>query len=218
MKFDAIIFDCDGVLIDSELVTNRAIAETLSTLGLPTTLDQAIADYAGVSTEDTDRLIEARWGRPIPGKFRTVLRDAIIAANDTIPAIRGVDGFVAALPPVPRAVASSSSTRWIAGHLERLGLAPHFGGHLYSGPEHVTRTKPAPDIYLHAAAAIGADPAATVVIEDSPTGVRAAVAAGMTVIGLCAGGHCRPDHDIRLRTAGAHHVAVSYDEVSALVA
>ncbi|RJF94263.1 HAD family hydrolase [Sphingomonas cavernae] len=218
MRFDAIIFDCDGVLIDSEVAVNRAIAETLTALGLPTTLDQAIADFTGHSSEETDRLIAARWGRPIPDRFRTMVRDAVMGGHDAIPMVHGADVFIAALPPSPRAVASSSSTQWIKGHLDRLGLAPYFNGHLYSGREHVSRTKPAPDIYLHAAAAIGADPGKTVVIEDSPTGVIAAVAAGMTVIGLCAGRHCRPGLDARLREAGAHHVAASYAEVSAFLA
>lgn len=217
MRFEAIIFDCDGVIVDSEVAVNRAIAEALTQLGLPTTLEQAIADFTGHSTEETDSMIEARWGRPLPDAFRTLVRDAVIGGYDAIPAVPGVCVFVAALPPVPRAVASSSSTRWIAGHLERLGLAPHFNGHIYSGREHVARTKPAPDIYLHAAAAIGADATSTVVIEDSPIGVRAAVSAGMTVIGLCAGGHCRPGLDARLREAGAHHVAASYTEVAALI-
>lgn len=218
MKFAAIIFDCDGVIVDSEIAVNRAIAETLTTLGLPTTLDQAIDDFTGHSTEETDRMIAARWGRPLPDAFRTMVRDSVIAGYDAIPAVAGAAAFIGAMAPVPRAVASSSSLRWIAGHIDRLGLAPHFNGHLYSGREHVARTKPAPDIYLYAARAIGAEPARTVVIEDSPTGVRAATSAGMTVIGLCAGRHCRPGLETRLGEAGAHHVAQSYDEVTALIA
>ncbi|MCJ8159609.1 HAD family phosphatase [Sphingomonas sp. LaA6.9] len=217
MKYEAIIFDCDGVLIDSEVVVNRALAEALTALGLPTTLDQAIADFTGRSTEETDRMIATRLGRPLPDAFRAMVRDAVTGNPDAITAVAGATDFMGALRPGPRAVASSSSLNWIASHLERLGLARHFDGHLYSGREHVTRTKPAPDIYLHAASAIGANPAQTLVIEDSPTGVQAAIAAGMTVVGLCAGGHCRPGLGDRLRDAGAHHVVANYSEVSALL-
>lgn len=217
MKFEAIIFDFDGVIVDSEVVVNRALAETLTAYGLPTTLEEAIDGFTGHSTEATNRAIEARWGRPIPDDFRTRVGEAVWRAEAELVAVAGASDFIAALPPVPRAVASSSSMRWITGHLDRLGLAPHFNGHVYSGREHVARTKPAPDIYLHAARAIMADPARTIVLEDSPTGVCAAVAAGMTVIGLTAGKHCRPGLETRLREAGAHHVVARYEDVPRLL-
>jgi beta-phosphoglucomutase-like phosphatase (HAD superfamily) len=114
---------------------------------------------------------------------------------------------------VPKAVASSSPTRWLRGALERFGLAHHFGDRLFSAAEHVGRGKPHPDIYLHAARQLGAVPGEVLVLEDTAPGVAAARAAGMTVVGLCAGRHCGPGYGDRLRAAGAGLVAGTYAEV-----
>ena len=131
----------------------------------------------------------------------------------------GATAFVRALPDeLPRAIASSSSTRWMNGHLAHLGLASAFAPHLYSGHEHVERGKPAPDLYLHAAEALGVDIGRTVILEDSPVGVTAAVASGAHVIGLCAGMHCGVGHAERLRALGVHEIAHGFDEVARLIA
>ena len=114
---------------------------------------------------------------------------------------------------MPKAVASSSPTRWLRGSLERFGLAHHFGDRLFSAAEHVSRGKPHPDIYLHAAGALGVDPVEVLVLEDTAPGVAAARAAGMTVAGLCAGRHCGPGYGERLRRAGAAPVVATYSEV-----
>jgi beta-phosphoglucomutase-like phosphatase (HAD superfamily) len=114
---------------------------------------------------------------------------------------------------VPKAVASSSPTRWLRGSLERFGLLHHFGDRLFSAAEHVSRGKPHPDIYLHAARAIGVEPARTLVLEDTAPGVAAARAAGMTVVGLCAGRHCGSGYGDRLRAAGAAPVLTTYTQV-----
>jgi HAD superfamily hydrolase (TIGR01509 family) len=121
--------------------------------------------------------------------------------------------FLAALPPMPKAVASSSPTHWLRGSLERFGLAQYFGDRLFSAAEHVSRGKPHPDIYLHAALEIGVEPAGILVLEDTAPGVAAARAAGMTVVGLCAGRHCGPGYGDRLRSAGASPVVGTYAEV-----
>jgi beta-phosphoglucomutase-like phosphatase (HAD superfamily) len=128
-----------------------------------------------------------------------------------------VEAFLEALPPIPKAVASSSPAQWLRGSLERFGLAHHFGDRLFSAAEHVERGKPHPDIYLHAARALGVRPTEALVLEDTPTGVKAARAAGMTVVGLCAGLHCGPGHGERLLGAGADHIAAGYAEVLPLV-
>ena len=126
--------------------------------------------------------------------------------------------FVRALPPsLPRAIASSSTTEWIARHLEPLGIRDAFGDRIFSGREHVARGKPAPDLYLHAAQAIGVDIARTAIIEDSPVGATGAVASGGHVIGFVGGSHCGPDHAERLRALGVHDIATTFDEVSALI-
>ena len=115
-----------------------------------------------------------------------------------------------------RCIASSSPPDWIELGLLRFGLSGKMGP-VFSAAVHVTRGKPHPDLCLHAAATMGADPARTLVIEDSPTGVLAGVAAGMRVVGLCAGGHIRDGHAERLTEAGAHHIALSWDEVATLI-
>ena len=122
------------------------------------------------------------------------------------------------LPPeLPKAIASSSSTHWIATHLAHLGLGDAFGPHIYSGREHVARGKPAPDIYLHAAAALGVAIADCAIIEDSPVGATGAVASGGYVIGLAAGRHCADGHDGLLRAKGVAHVAHDFAGVAKLL-
>jgi HAD superfamily hydrolase (TIGR01509 family) len=162
-------------------------------------------------------IIEAEIGRTLPADFRTRAKEAFELRLDEVTAVAGVEAFLEALPPIPKAVASSSPTRWLSGSLERFGLAHHFGGRLFSAAEHVERGKPHPDIYLYAARELGVRPEAVLVLEDTPTGVKAAKAAGMTVVGLCAGLHCGPGHGDRLLEAGAGHVAATYPEVLQLI-
>jgi beta-phosphoglucomutase-like phosphatase (HAD superfamily) len=133
-------------------------------------------------------------------------------------AVVGAVDFVRSLPPsLPKAVASSSSTRWIRGHLEHLGLSDAFGDHVYSGREHVERGKPAPDLYLHAADRLDADIRRTIILEDSAVGVTGALASGARVIGLAAGTHCLDGHDEMLRRLGVREIAYSFDEVRGLL-
>lgn len=176
--------------------------------------------FMGLSGADFFAAIENWIGRGLPSDFHTARaeedRRVLLEGLDPV---SGAIAFVEALPQdLPRAVASSSATEWIERHLEHLGLRHHFGGNVFSGKEHVARGKPAPDIYLHAAAALGIDIRRTVIIEDSPVGVTGAVASGAEVIGLCAGLHCAPGHADRLKALGAHHIAHNFDEVAALIA
>lgn len=212
-----IIFDFDGVIVDSETLANQVLADELTALGCPTTLDEAFGSYMGYHWDDCLARIAERWGH-CPPELRARVDSKI---EERLPSelktIAGVEAFLDRLAPLPRCVASSSAPEWLEGRLAMFDLAHHFEGRLFSAAVHVTRGKPHPDIYLHAAKAMGVAPAGSVVIEDSPTGVRAGVAAGMTVIGLCAGTHIRDGHAERLLAAGAHHVAGSYDEVAALI-
>ena len=129
-------------------------------------------------------------------------------------AVAGAVEFVLGLPPgLPRAVASSSSVKWIRTHLAHLGLAEAFGDHVYSGAVHVARGKPAPDLYWHAARQLGVDIARCAVIEDSEVGATGALASGARVIGLVAGTHCLVGHDDRLRGLGVADIAHSFDDV-----
>jgi HAD superfamily hydrolase (TIGR01509 family) len=162
-------------------------------------------------------VIESEIGRPLPAGFRDGTREAFRLRLDEVTAVEGVAAFLDSLPPLPKAVASSSPTDWLRTALQRFGLAHHFNGKLFSAAEHVERGKPFPDIYLHAARDLAVKPQDVLVLEDTAPGVKAAKAAGMTVVGLCAGLHCGLGYGDRLRAAGADHVAGSYAEVLKLV-
>ncbi|HEX8483738.1 MAG TPA: HAD family phosphatase [Allosphingosinicella sp.] len=217
MIFQAMIFDFDGVIVDSEILSNALLAEALTDLGHPTSPEQAVQRYIGLNWRDMGLVIEKEIGRPLPADFRSRVKEAFELRIEEVTAVAGVEAFLDALPPIPKAVASSSPSQWLRSSLGRFGLAHHFGDRLFSAAEHVERGKPHPDIYLHAARALGARPADVLVIEDTPTGVKSARAAGMTVVGLCAGLHCGPGHGERLKAAGADHVAGSYPEVLDIV-
>ena len=219
VRFAAILFDFDGVLIESEYSGNKHIADYLTSIGHPTTPEQSMAKFMGYAGRDFIDRVEAWIGRPLPEDFSAMreAEDARVMAEG-IGEVAGAVAFVRSLPAdLPRAVVSSSSTRWIRRHLEHLGLSDAFGDHLYSGREHVTHGKPAPDLYLYAADKLGVAIGACAIIEDSPVGATGAVASGGHVIGLCAGNHCAPDHADRLRAIGVHDIAKTFDEVAALV-
>lgn len=212
----AIIFDFDGVIADSEVPANRALAESLSAIGLPTTFEDSLRDYYGHNWQETQRRIEERLGRELPHDFREVhrvrARNHFAAGFDTVP---GAPGFLDRTTHLPRAIASSSNASYIGWALDRFGLGHHFTGQVHSA-DGMERGKPHPDIYLQAAAALGVEPAHCLAIEDSPTGARAAVAAGMQVIGLVVAGHIADpaSHGESLRAVGVHHVAVDYHAVA----
>ncbi len=219
MNFDAIIFDFDGVLIESEYVSSVQVARALSDLGHPTSVAQALDKFTGLGGRDFLDAVERWIGVPVPDGFHKAreAEDSRVM-DEGLDAVVGAVAFVHAMPPgLPRAIASSSTTQWIARHLSHIGLRDAFGDHLYSGREHVTRGKPAPDIYLHAAGAIGADVARTLIIEDSPVGARGAVASGAHVVGLAAGRHCSDGHADKLRAEGVHDIAHHFDEIAALL-
>jgi HAD superfamily hydrolase (TIGR01509 family) len=220
MRYDAIIFDFDGVLLESEYAGNRQIADWLTAAGHPTSVEQAMDKFMGLAGTAFTGAIEKWIGGPLPEGF-----EAARAAEDTrvlaegLEEVRGAVAFIRGLPAdLPRAVASSSSSHWIRQHLAHLGLEDAFGDRIFSGREHVARGKPAPDLYLHAAAALGVDIERIAIIEDSPVGVEGALASGAEVIGLVAGRHCLPGHAERLQSLGVRHIARNFDEVAALLA
>lgn len=219
MRFRALLFDFDGVLIESEYAGNAQIAAFLTEAGHPTTPEQSMAQFMGLAGTDFLAAIERWIGGPLPAGFHEAreAEDKRVIAEGVAEVV-GAIAFVRALPPeLPKAVVSSSSTRWIRAHLAHLGLSDAFGEHLYSGREHVTRGKPAPDLYLFAAERLGVPIADCAIIEDSPVGATGAVASGGHVIGLCAGSHCAPDHAARLRAIGVAAVAGSFAEVATLL-
>lgn len=220
VRFDALIFDFDGVLLDSEFEGNRHVADYLTGIGHPTSPQQAMANFMGLAGREFIDAIENWIGRTLPDDFH----DAREAENrrvlvEGVAEVAGAIAFVRALPDaLPRAIASSSTSQWIATHLDHLGIRDAFDGRIFSGREHVARGKPAPDIYLHAAAQLGVPIERCAILEDSPVGATGAVASGAHVIGLCAGNHCGPDHAARLRALGVHAIAHDFAEVARLLA
>jgi HAD superfamily hydrolase (TIGR01509 family) len=216
---DALILDFDGVLLESEYEGNRHLAELLTELGHPTGVEEALTHFSGLNGPDFIAAIETRIGTSLPAEFheKRGVEDARVL-REGLAAVAGAVDFVRALPPaLPKAVASSSSVEWIATHLDHLGLRDAFGDHLYSGSQHVERGKPAPDLYLHAAAQLGVPIERCMVIEDSPVGAKGALASGARVVGLVAGSHCLPGHDGRLRALGIKEIAYSFDDVRRLL-
>ena len=186
---------------DSEALANIVLAEHVTALGLPTTLEDALTRYMGKRWNDFLEIVEAELGEPLPSGFSDDLRSSTLArfASD-LREVEGAAEFIRRFDHLPRCIASSSSLDRLELCLEVLGLRTAFDGAVLSA-DMVSRGKPHPDIFLLASERLGVPPAACLVIEDSPSGVRAGVAAGMSVLGLCAGSHIRDGHADRLREA-----------------
>lgn len=202
MAFDLIIFDCDGVLVDSEVISCRAHAETLTRHGYPITAEDVLKRFLGVSDREAREIIERELGRKLPDDFEQEVKRATLHhyAGD-LRAISDVGEAIAAID-LPKCVASSGTPEKIRHGLTCAGLYMRFAPHIFSAT-HVSRGKPAPDLFLFAADRMNAQPARCLAIEDSVPGVTGAVAAGMTVLGFFGGSHCRDGHDGILRAAGA---------------
>lgn len=199
-RFELVIFDCDGVLVDSERITNQVFCTMLNELGVPVTLEDMFEQFVGLSMPQCVDLITEMHGAPPPESFVPELRArAAEALKHQIKPIPGVADALKRLS-VPYCVASSGDHEKIRLTLRATGLLRHFEGRIFSVAD-VQRPKPAPDVFLFAAHRLGKNPEQCAVVEDTPTGVRAAVAAGMHVFGFAAN---TPEH--RLREAGAHEV------------
>ncbi len=193
-----VIFDCDGVLVDSEPVATRTLGQALRELGLDLTQEQIFQHFVGYSLPHVLRVVESMLGRPPPENFLRDLQARTFAAFKT--ELRAMPGIEEALDRlrVPFCVASSGDHEKMSTTLGITGLLPRFAGRIFSVTQ-VARGKPFPDVYLFAARQLGAEPSACVVVEDTPPGVQAGVAAGMTVFGFCA--HTPEE---KLKAAGAH--------------
>jgi HAD superfamily hydrolase (TIGR01509 family) len=215
--YDLLIFDCDGVLIDSETIVCRVEVQALAEIGYSIELERFMERFIGKAARDGRALIEAELGRKFPAGFEaeTARRVADAFARE-LKAVAGVDEALRAIPG-RRCVASSSLPERLAYTLGLTGLAQWFGDAVFSAAM-VARGKPAPDLFLHAAATMGADPTRCLVIEDSAPGITAAKAAGMTAFGFTGASHCRPGHDARLAAAGADVVFADMRELPALIA
>ncbi|WP_398497528.1 HAD family hydrolase [Variovorax sp.] len=218
--FAAVLFDCDGVLVDSEPITNRVLAEMLGELGWPLTTDESMRIFTGKAVKDEADLIESKTGFRITPEwlhgFRERRNEALERDLTAIPnapaAVRALfeqlDGRIAC--------ASGADRFKVELQLEKVGILDCFAGRIFSGHE-MPRSKPAPDVYLAAAAALGVDPKRCAVVEDTVTGAMAGVAAGATVFGYSTGesGHSGPE---ALRSVGAVQVFSDMAELPALLA
>lgn len=204
-KPDLIIFDCDGVLIDSEVLSCRCLSKTLAAYGIELGVDQAIDLFLGRSVTAVLQYYQA-LGRAIPEQFAAELKAGVRAAFvSSLCPIEGVKSVLEGLR-VPHCVASSSDVDRVSFSLALTGLAPHFATRLYTS-QMVPRGKPAPDLFLYAAERMQVDPHRALVIEDSVSGVKAGKAAGMTVWGFVGGSHYQSrDGKAMLREAGADRV------------
>ncbi len=201
IAFDAVIFDCDGVLVDSEILACRAVAELIAHYEPRAPVAELVERLVGTPDEMIIKAVAAQYGTHFPADIRQRAVDAIDAVlAEGLEPIPGVADAIGRLP-VPKAVASNSHFRRVTRSLAIAGITDAFGDHVYT-PEVVERPKPAPDLYLLAAERLGVPPARCAVIEDSVPGSTAGLAAGMTVIGFLGGSHIRAGHEAQLRDAG----------------
>ncbi|HKU54267.1 MAG TPA: HAD family phosphatase [Rhizomicrobium sp.] len=217
----AVIFDCDGVLVDSEILALEVELAILAEQGLEFEREDYVARFMGLSTlafhEEIDREAQTRLGRPISQVIRdelaTRLRQTMIARLTQVPGA----GAAVAGTRLLKAVASSSTSEGLERKLRQVGLWDYFEPHVYSA-DHVAQAKPAPDLFLRAAEALGVDPGECLVLEDSVNGVIAARRAGMRVWGFLGGGHVHDRLGGRLTAAGAERLVQGWQDAAPLLA
>lgn len=217
MNFDAILFDCDGVLVDSEPLTHGVLVQMLGEAGWHLTLEQCMARFLGKAVRDERVAIEQHTGQPLTeawmaefyARRNTELQARLVAiagAHDAVEAAHAHAG--------QRIACASGADRFkVEMQLAQVGLMPWFDGRIFSGQE-MQRSKPAPDVYLAAASHLGAAGARCLVIEDTTTGVTAGMAAGATVWAYCP----LPEQGPALMQAGARHLFARMADLPALLA
>ena len=220
MDFEAILFDCDGVLVDSEKIYVEVEREHLSRIGLNYSLDEYMSRFQGLGAPDFWAKLDAdhrALGKgPLPETFGADLDAATMERIDKeLSEIAGIKQLLE-IHEGPRAVASSSRLNRLKHKLQHTGLYGYFAPHIYSG-EQVENGKPAPDLFLFAAQNLQVEPHRCLVVEDSDNGVKAGLAAGMTVWGFVGGGHSHNTHREQLEAAGAHKVVDSHNNLGDLL-
>jgi len=210
MDWQLIIFDCDGVLVDSEPIANRIMADVLTENGLPMTTEECFEHFLGRTMSDCVRLLATRFDHAADAHFADNIRQRTLAAlREEIEPVAGIAAALACIP-VPMCVASSGQLVKMRTTLGVTGLLSHFEDRLFSAAG-MARGKPHPDIFLHAAREMGAEPGSCAVVEDSPVGVQAGIAAGMTVFGYAA------LSDARALSAAGARVFTRMQELPALL-
>ncbi|MBL0370845.1 HAD family hydrolase [Rhizobium sp. KVB221] len=215
---DLILFDCDGVLVDSEIIAAEVESKLLRDSGFEITAEDMCVRFAGLDWKNILLAIEKESELPLSASL--IDKSERILDQTLARRVKIIDGVRTALARITeqRCICSNSSSQRLDMMLTKVGLKPYFEGHIYSakdlGPD---RTKPKPDIYLHGAQQFGVDPSRCLVIEDSVHGVHAARAAGMRVIGFTGGSHTYPTHADRLTDAGAETVISRMIELPQMV-
>jgi len=217
--FDAVLFDCDGVLVDSEPITNRVLTQMLNEIGWPISTDECMRIFIGKAVKDEIMLIEERTGVRLDADWMTQFHERRNSA---------LDQDLVEIPGAPQAarwlhdavggrvaVASGADRRKVELQLNKIGLADCFNGRVFSGQE-LARSKPFPDVYLTAAMALGVDPARCAIVEDTTTGATAGLAAGATVFGYSPDNTAHSSADA-LRAVGVQHVFANMSELPALL-
>ena len=215
-KYEAVLFDCDGVLVDSEFITNGVLRDMLEEIGWVLTFEECMHTFLGKAIKDEQAIIEARTGRPLSddwlASFRARRNEQLELRVESIPHALEVVAELHRRYGGRIACATGADLGKAQLQLRKCGLMPYFEGRVFSGHD-MPRSKPAPDVYLAAAKALGVDPTRCAVVEDTSVGATAGVAAGATVIGYspAASGH---DSAALLRAAG---VAVVVDDLRRLL-
>jgi beta-phosphoglucomutase-like phosphatase (HAD superfamily) len=219
MNFEAVLFDCDGVLVDSEAITIGVLRDMLNERGWNLGIEECMRLFVGKMVKDERALIEARTGQPLTEDWMARCRER---RNDgLLRHLQPIEGAVAAVALLHErfkgriACASGADRFKVELQLQKCGLMRYFKGRIFSGHE-LPRSKPAPDVYLAAAAALGVAPARCAVVEDTVTGVAAGVAAGATVFGYSPT-QAGPGAPAALRGAGARHVFGAMQELAPLL-
>ncbi len=212
-----IIFDCDGVLVDSEMLATEVLSEALVALGFDLSPEQALTMLVGLDAAAARALLEHRFGKALPEDFDAqVLNRLYHAFRTRLSPLPGIESLIAGLEQ-SWCVASNSGHDRLTQTFAATGLSETMAGRIFSADD-VANGKPAPDLFLYAAARMGGFAASDcLVIEDSVTGVTAARAAGMRVIGFCAGSHIRTGHAERLLSIGAERIVTSHLDLAALL-
>ena len=216
-RFAAVLFDCDGVLVDSEPITNGVLRDMLAEQGWALSPAECMRLFIGRAVIDQRALIEAHTGRPLTSEWLAEFRARrnVRLEREVGPIRHALQAVAAVHAALGGAIACASGADRFKVELQlgKCGLMPYFTGRIFSGHE-MPRSKPAPDVYLAAAAALGVDPRQCLVVEDTVAGVTAGVAAGATVVGYSPpeAGHDAPQ---ALRAAGAHRVIAELLELPA---
>ena len=215
MKFEGVLFDCDGVLVDSEPITNGVLRDMMEELGWRLTLQECMEVFVGKTVMDEHARIQAETGKPLTPAWMAAFRARRNAALEArLEAIHGAVDAVAQVHALAQgriACGSGADLPKVEMQLRKVGLWPYFEGRVFSGHD-LPRSKPHPDVYWAAAESLGLQADRCAVVEDTPTGIAAGRAAGATVLGYAPSGQT----DLLLR-AGAHHVFTEMAQLPALL-